>query len=273
MGESYVEEPLIIEAFPDKGEAGKIHIYGANPGKPSPFLLAIHGGGWTQGNQSSFAWLWPRIRGLGISLVLPSYRLAPQFAFPVAYDDLVDVCKWLGHHGTAHGLDATRGVLFGSSAGGHLAMLLATRGMKEVPLIPRFRGVAAYCGPVDLFAQNKSNTAMTKGFLAATPEQSPERYRDASPIFHIHRDMPPVWLAHGSADQLVSVSHSREMVAALQQGGHKPVYLEARNLGHTMCETEAEGASRQPLELLFEPDLLRFIQHVAAQHSVDSAKA
>jgi len=267
MREPCMENPLVVDAFPEKGAAGKVHIYGANSDQPAPFLLGIHGGGWTQGDQSSFAWLLPRLREVGISLVLPSYRLAPRFAFPIAYDDLIDVCQWLGLHGTEHGLDPARGVLFGSSAGGHLAMLLATRGMKEVPGMPRFRGVASYCGPMDLFAEHEfeaaGNTAMTKGFLAASPEQSPERYRDASPIFHIHRDMPPAWLAHGSVDQLVLVSQSREMVAALQRGGHNPEYFEALNIGHTMCKIEADGAPRQPLELLFEVDLLRFIRRVA----------
>jgi hypothetical protein len=49
------------------------------------------------------------------------------------------------------------------------------------------------------------------------------------------------------------------MAAALQINGHSPIYLEARDVAHTMVEIAPDGTLIEPNILLFEADLLRFI--------------
>ena len=100
---------------------------------------------------------------------------------------------------------------------------------------------------------------MTGEFLSGPPESNPDLYRDASPIFHIHDRMPPVWMAHGTSDGAVPVDQSREMVRALKAAGCDPVYLEARQIGHTMVEVGPNGKVLEPYKLLFEEDVLRFM--------------
>lgn len=260
-----------IQTNPAIGDRGLIHVYGSDPSSPKPFVLAIHGGGWRNGDQTSFAWMWPRIRELGVALVLPSYRLTPEFRFSHAYDDLVHVLSWLRDHGSSEGLDPEQCMLFGSSAGGHWSMLVATRAMKEKLPMPGIKGVVNYCGVMDMPAQYEfdieSKKSMVQDFMGATPESDPALYRSASPICHIHDRMPPVWMAHGSTDGAVLVTQSRDMVRALRTAGHDPIYLEARNLGHTMIEITPDGKILKPQKLLFEEDLLRFMnRHLFQSH-------
>jgi acetyl esterase/lipase len=252
-----------IQTNPAIGDRGLIHVYGSDPSSPKPYILAIHGGGWRNGDQTSFAWIWPRVQELGFALVLPSHRLTPEFRFPHAYDDLVHVLAWLRDHGSSEGLDPGRCMLFGSSAGGHWSMLLATRAMKENLPMPRIRGVVNYCGVMDMPSQYafdiERKTTMVNDFMGATPESDPALYRSASPIYHIHDSMPPVWMAHGTTDGAVPIAQSRDMVHALKAAGNDPIYLEARSLGHTMIEITPDGKILKPQKLLFEEDLLRFI--------------
>ncbi len=252
-----------IQTNPAIGDRGLIHVYGSDPASPRPYILAIHGGGFQNGDQTSFAWIWPRVHAMGVALVLPSYRLSPEFRFPCAYDDLVHLLAWLRDHGSSQGLDPSRCLLFGSSAGGHLAMLLATRAMKENLPMPQISGIVDYCGSFDLPAQHafdiQRGPSMTGQFLGGPPESNPDLYRDASPISHIHERMPPVWMAHGSTDGAVPVAQSREMVRALKAAGYDPVYLEARQIGHTMVEVGPNGKVMEPYKLLFEEDVLRFM--------------
>ncbi len=42
----------------------------------------------------------------------------------------------------------------------------------------------------------------------------------------------PIWVFHGSADQVVSPEKSREMVAALESAGGSPKYTELEGVGH-----------------------------------------
>jgi acetyl esterase len=53
------------------------------------------------------------------------YRLAPEAKFPVAVQDSYDALVWLFENGTALGLDVSRIVVSGDSAGGNLAAAVA----------------------------------------------------------------------------------------------------------------------------------------------------
>jgi epsilon-lactone hydrolase len=89
-------------------------------------LLYLHGGAYVIGSPTTHEHLVARMshaaraRGLAID-----YRLAPEFAFPAALEDVVRVVK----HLYGEGVDSTRLVLAGDSAGGGLclATLLALR--------------------------------------------------------------------------------------------------------------------------------------------------
>jgi len=258
------ENPVIIEANPAIGKTGDIHIY-LPEGKsgPLPFIVGIHGGGWSRGEQTAFAWMWPDVKSLGIPLELVSYRTAPAHPFPCAYEDLCHALAWLKENGAKHGLNPEKCVLYGSSAGGHLAMLLATRGLKENRPMPVLCGVAQHGGIMDLASQYAFDiirkSTMTKDFLGSSPEENPEIYRESSPIENIHDRMPPIWIGHGSVDQVVPVTQSRTMVERLRQAGQNVVYLEAEGLPHTMVETFPDGKDYNPPVLIFRNDFDRFV--------------
>jgi len=258
--------PRILAANPAIGDRGNLHLYlPENASGAVPFVFGIHGGSWSHGDQTSYHFLWEIFRPLGIGLVLASYRVAPEHPFPAAYDDLLVALAWLKSEGDEQGLDTSRCLLFGASAGGHLAMLLATRAIAEDHPRPTFCGVAQYCGIMDLTAQEAGEETqgrrMTRNFLATTSADNPELYRAASPLAHVHANMPPVWMAHGSADVTVSFTQSEAMVDRLRLGNQDVIFLEGRDLGHTMREISASGKQvDDPAELLFERDLLRFVQ-------------
>lgn len=261
--------PSIHPANPAIGSRGDIHIH-LPPGTtgPVPFVIGIHGGGWQNGDQNSYTYLCSKLHPLGIGLVLLSYRIAKEAPFPAAFDDLTHSLGWLKDHGQEHGLDITRSMLFGSSAGGHLVMLLASRVTAENLPSPKLLGVAQYCGIMDLvhqFAHDaKRQSTMTHQFLNTTPDEDPELYRLGSPIQHLHAGMPPIWMAHGTTDPTVPIEQSRAVVARLRELNHPILYLEAFGLGHTLREMTVDGVALEPLELLFEKEILRFIQRTLA---------
>lgn len=256
----------ILVANPAIGDRGNLHLYlPKNASGAVPFVFGIHGGSWSHGDQTSYHFLWEILRPLGIGLVLASYRMAPEHPFPAAYDDLLVALAWLKSKGDELGLDTSRCLLLGASAGGHLAMLLATRAITEDRPRPTFCGVAQYCGIMDLTAQEaadeKRGGRMTRNFLGTTPAENSELYRAASPLAHVHANMPPVWMAHGSADLTVPFTQSQAMVDRLRLENQDVIFLEGRGLGHTMREFSASGKQvDDPAKLLFERDLLRFVQ-------------
>ena len=53
------------------------------------------------------------------------YRLAPEHPYPVPVHDSIDALEWAVAHAMEWGADASRVILGGASAGGHLAAVLA----------------------------------------------------------------------------------------------------------------------------------------------------
>jgi acetyl esterase/lipase len=260
------EEPQIIAANPSIGELGDLHVYVPEGAGPFPFVIGIHGGAWRNGDQQTFRHVWPKVRPLGLGLVLVSYRRRHQQPFPAAYDDLVYTLRWLSENGAGLRLDITRCALLGASAGGHLAMLLAARSTGEKLPSPTIRGVVQYCGIMDLVTQyahdHDRGATMTHEFLDGTPAEKAAHYEAGSPVAHIHAGMPPVWMAHGTTDKVVPISQSHQVLEKLREHGCEVTFREAGGVGHTFREVTVDNQPMEPWEMLFERDALRFLHRV-----------
>lgn len=109
--------------------------------QPMPALLWIHGGGFLMGSPAQDdAMATTFARELGMTVVAPSYRLAPEHPFPAAMDDLYATLRWLHANAEAMRVRADRIVIGGASAGGGLAagLTLLARDRQEIPVAFQF---------------------------------------------------------------------------------------------------------------------------------------
>ena len=254
-------KPLIAKAHPNRGVPGDIHFYYPAGDGPFPFVLAIHGGAWKRGDQSSYAWQASRLTAAGFAVAICSYRLAPKHLFPAAYDDVMESWHWLMTHGHAWKLDVTRMALLGGSSGGHLVCLAATRGTLEHPAWAQPRAAIAFCPITDLVGQyaadGQSGSTMTADFLGGTPAERSDAYRAASPVAYVHANMPPILLTHGSADPVVPAEQSAILETAIRHAGGQVERLLAEGRKHTMVNDDT--ATKESKTLLFEKRILEFL--------------
>jgi arylformamidase len=105
----------------------------------APVLLFIHGGYWKFLDTADSGFMAPAFTAAGVCVVVVDYALAPA----VTLDEIVRQCRaalaWVHGHIAAHGGDPSRIHVAGSSAGGHLAAMLAAGGdwMADFGLPPR----------------------------------------------------------------------------------------------------------------------------------------
>jgi acetyl esterase len=89
---------------------------------PRPTLLYLHGGGWVQGGLDTHDALCAKMAAwAGIRVISYDYRLAPEHKFPAGLDDCLTCFRAMVATPSEWGVDATRIVIGGDSAGANLA--------------------------------------------------------------------------------------------------------------------------------------------------------
>lgn len=118
---------LQITAHNVIAEAGviPIRIYRGGP-VPAPVVIYCHAGGFALGNLDTDHPQCIELARRGrCTVVSVDYRLAPEHAYPAAFDDAIAVLRWVAGNAKELDVDAARVAVAGSSAGGALAAGLA----------------------------------------------------------------------------------------------------------------------------------------------------
>ena len=204
----------------------------AHPAGKLPVVVWIHGGAWSSGSKEPCPIGFMAAKNLAI--VSLDYRLTQTAPFHAQLHDCKGAIRWLRAHADQYHLDADRIGIFGASAGGHLALLLAT--VHDRPELEGAVGgnndrssavqcVCAFYPPTDLnrlvadptFRANpKADVAKLIGGAVASHVA---KALAASPLTYVDKTCAPVFLLHGEADTLVPPDQSQIFFAALQQAG------------------------------------------------------
>nr|WP_310524226.1 alpha/beta hydrolase [Polymorphobacter sp.] len=120
--------PPHVEDLACPGPGGDISLRLIRPDTPGPHPVVVffHGGGWVLCDLDTHQPLAAAIAsGADAAVLMVDYRLAPEHPFPAAIEDCAAALACVMSEGAALGLDTTRVVLAGDSAGGNLAAALA----------------------------------------------------------------------------------------------------------------------------------------------------
>ncbi|CAL9282598.1 alpha/beta hydrolase fold domain-containing protein [Streptomyces sp. SudanB182_2057] len=229
-----------VYAVPDGSRPLETDLWLPEPADgPLPVVVFVHGGGWRTGLRDDpgprFRHWRPgpfaRLAGSGVAVVCPDYRLSGEARHPAQLDDLRALLVWLRDRAGELGLDPDRVVLWGESAGGHLAALTAlTRAAAGTggPAVT-VRGCVTWYAPTDLTRLAEDHppgrfdpwdaASREALLLGAAPAAAPGPARDASPALRVTPAAPPFLLLHGTEDELVPCAQSDRLAAALRAAG------------------------------------------------------
>lgn len=200
------------------------------PAAGAPCIVVVHGGGWDSGERTQLPEWNHRWAARGYAVADLEYRLAPRHRWPAPREDVLAALAWLKTHARELGVDATRFVLLGRSAGGQIATAVAY-GAQD----PAIRGVVSYYAPQDMeFAWGVSreddalnSINLMRQYLGGPPDTAERRalYASASAQAKIGAHTPPTLLLHGEPDTLVWHRHSERLTAALLAAGVRHHFL------------------------------------------------
>lgn len=86
-----------------------------------PAIVSVHGGGYTYGTKETYQYYCMDLAQRGFSVVNFSYRLAPEFKYPVPLEDTNAVLTLVMKNAETYHIDRNNVFFVGDSAGAHLA--------------------------------------------------------------------------------------------------------------------------------------------------------
>jgi acetyl esterase/lipase len=177
--------------------------------------------------------------------------------------DMNRAVRYVRHNARQYGVDPQRLGVTGGSAGGHLSLMVATRGgpgpAEATDPVDRessaVQAVAIFYPVTDLLNLGKSTENLgdggpPKSFVKAFGPQSTNLAvwkvigHEMSPIYYVNSNLPPSLIYHGDADTLVPLDQSERFQA------------EARKLGRTVEVVVHHGGKHGWLSMPW--DLRRF---------------
>ena len=201
----------------------------AGSGKGAPCVVVIHGGGWDSGDREQLMGFNHGLARLGYAVAAIEYRLAPKFRWPAQREDTLAALAYLKAHAAEWGVDATRLVLFGRSAGGQIASAVGY-GAND----PAIRGVVSFYAPHDMFFAYTyaveddilKSPSLMRQYLGGPPAAAKANYESASGHQMVKTGSPPTLLVHGTIDTLVWYRHSVRLTARLAAARVPYVFVE-----------------------------------------------
>ena len=191
-------------------------------GEPLGTVVLIHGGYWKPMYDLHLEDpVAADLAGRGYLVWNVDYRAADA-GWPATLTDVAAAYDHLPRSLFADRVDPQRIAVVGHSAGGHLALWLASRRGEFAPPAggprPRLAVGQAPVAALGAGAPQRLGGGAIVGLLGGTPEQVPDRYALADPMALLPSGARTV-LVHSAADDAVPISQSETYVAAARAAG------------------------------------------------------
>lgn len=198
-----------------------------------PLVVWVHGGAWRRGSKEPIP---PGFVENGFAVASLDFRLSTEAPFPAQVHDIKAAIRFLRGESSRFGFRTDRIAIAGLSSGAHLAALVGvTNGDAALEgsigdhpeESSDVQAIISYYGASNLTTILSQSTPFGLGvrepaldlFLGAQPDAVPQLAQQASPVFHVDADDPPLLLLHGDQDPQMPINQSHELEGMYRQHG------------------------------------------------------
>lgn len=241
------------------GWTGRLDVYiPRNLTAPNPTLIYFHGGGWVTGTKEERSLLLLPYLLKGWTVVNVEYRVRDQARAPAAAEDAWCALQWVHDHANAsfrgstgampYFFDTERIVTTGTSAGGHLALLVGmaqrSAGLGKDCVSERreelkVAAIVDWFGIADVaeFLGSPGASTLANEWIGDRADAA-EIARLVSPINYVRNDVPPIISLHGDMDPVVPYEGKRLFHQALDRAGADHELIPIAGGGHGIFKPE-----------------------------------
>ena len=215
------DKALVYKTVDNKGEPEELKLQvflpkGHQPSDSRPAAVFFHGGGWRGGTPNH---MYPQCRYLalrGMVAISVQYRTINEFGTTPkeCVKDGKSAMRWVRSHAAELGIDPSRIVAGGGSAGGHIAAATA--------LVEAFdeagEDASVSCRPEALVLFNPVFDNGPQGFRNSLVR---EYWKAISPIDHIDANTPPTFVILGTKDKHIPVETAKRFERLMDENGRR----------------------------------------------------
>ncbi len=207
-----------------------------------PLLVWFGGGAFLTMEKAAFLpWLLYFVQK-GYAVASVEYRLSNVAPFPAPLEDAKAAIRFLRAKAVEFQIDKDRVLVGGESAGGMLAAMTAlTNGMQAYDTGEYLQESSAVQGLIDFYGP--------AGVLTDLEQAGTDEKRKIPPV-EVSPDMPPVFMAHGTADTLVDCRRSDEFYEKLREKDIPVEYLVVQNAPHMGMEFYQKETAERIMEFM-----------------------
>lgn len=219
-----------------------VHLYKPSDGSNMPVFVYLHGGGFKIGYEDSndrqmreLAAAW------GGAVLSADYVHVPEHRFPDPVLEIAAVVDWLSKNGQGWGLDGSRIVIGGASAGASVAFGTAYE-LRDTGRGDMLKGVISLYGVIDTDLETRSMRELGGGDFMLTRDYTRQVYADyttddegwndprAYALKGDPQGLPPVFVAAAELDPIGD--DSRALAKKFQGAGHSCRFEDYKGVMH-----------------------------------------
>jgi len=211
-------------------EKHKLDLFVPQNIESPPFVILIHGGGWAGGSKEQYRLTAILLAEAGIACATIGYRLIPDTVWPEIVFDVMRGVEYLCKNEFQFKLNIKKAITWGSSAGGHSALMIQAwrdKWVSEgvVSKAPHIIGTIAQC-PVVRFEKPFPDIERRKIFMNGYP------HAEVCPI-----DMDPklfknIFVHQGDKDDTTPIEAAVQFVNQVKNCGNMAELLTIPDVGH-----------------------------------------
>ncbi len=252
------------------GKALLLDLHVPDGAGPFPAAILVHGGGFDQGSRSTNVRpLFEPLADAGFAWFSIDYRMGPEFKLPQAIEDVDASIRWVKANAKKYHVDPRKIAIIGESAGGFLVNYAGTHYTPAT----RVAAVVDIYGGVDYaklalqrrdhperfnmasIERHMQNGGGIRFFgVAQLDEAGIAKLKAISPLFAVHKGMPPFLCIHGNKDDQVAYDQSPAMCDAMKKAGVACELITIEGGGHGM------GSWKAPEMQHWKPEMVAWLK-------------
>jgi len=209
------------------GQDLELDVYQQPNAQNAPVVVYLHGGAWWKNARPQTAASFRSLLAMGVSLVTVDYRLTGVAPAPAAVQDARCSLAWVKKNAARFHFDLDKVLVFGTSSGGHLALMAGMLpagnsvdlpGCQDVPKVAAILDFYGITDVEELLGDRYTLQRSSHNWLGNVPDQH-ALARQMSPLSYVRPGLPPVFIVHGNADPVVPYEQSTRLRDALAAAG------------------------------------------------------